>query len=237
MSKSACFDVIGTCFGFDGAIECIDKRIGAKLKSVNVDAKSFFFSWFYAAQRDFTYNSMVDNYVPIAQILSKTLKRACEIVDLPGDQVSDDDVLAVMNAFKNLDAREGLKACFDGLKEHGWDVYGVTNGGAETSLAYYSKADITLANDHIISCDTIQKAKPDIRVYENAKELIKKAGCSEEQQWFVAAHSWDLIAARKAGYKTAYLDIEEHDPVTEVFGTFDLYASSFEQLLERMKAL
>lgn len=47
----------------------------------------------------------------------------------------------------------------------------------------------------------------------------------------------DLIAARKAGFKTAYLDMEEHDPVTEVFGTFDLYASSFEELLTRMKVL
>lgn len=47
----------------------------------------------------------------------------------------------------------------------------------------------------------------------------------------------DLIAARKAGFKTAYIDFEEHDPVTSVFGEFDLYASTMEDLLTRMHAL
>jgi 2-haloacid dehalogenase len=53
----------------------------------------------------------------------------------------------------------------------------------------------------------------------------------------VAAHSWDLLAAKKAGFKTAYLTMEEHDPVTDVFGSFDLYADSNEELLQKMKAL
>jgi 2-haloacid dehalogenase len=44
-----------------------------------------------------------------------------------------------------------------------------------------------------------------------------------------------LIAARKAGFKTAFLDFEEHDPVTEVFGEFDLYAGSMSELLEKLK--
>lgn len=91
-SKSVCFDVLGTCFGFENAIDTIEQRLGDKLKRVNVDSKSFFFSWFYAGQRDFTYNSIVDNYVPIAQILMKTFRRACLVVDLPAEDVSDQDI-------------------------------------------------------------------------------------------------------------------------------------------------
>lgn len=91
-SKSVCFDVLGTCFGFDLAISVIEQRIGQKLKPVKVDSKSLFFSWFYAGQRDFTYNSIVGNYIPIAQILKKTFRRACLIVDLPANDVTDDDV-------------------------------------------------------------------------------------------------------------------------------------------------
>lgn len=198
MSKSACFDVLGTCFGFESAIKKIEERLGSKLHKANVDSKSFFFSWFYAAQRDFTYNSIVDNYVPIAQILQKTFKRACLIVDLVESDVSDEDVAAVMSAVKALTAREGLKKCYDTLRESGWDVYGVTNGGRDTSLDYYKQAGIDLDSDHCLSCDEVQRAKPDIKVYETARDVVSKAGCGGEQRWFVAAHAWVSVVFQLA---------------------------------------
>jgi 2-haloacid dehalogenase len=240
MPKSACFDVLGTCFHFDTAIEAIETRLGAKLKAVGADSKSLFFSWFYAAQRDFTYTSMCGTYTPIAQIFKHTFKRACMIVDLPADQISPEDVGAVMATFPKLQARQGLRECFDGLRDVGWDVYGVTNGGKETSLKYYSAASISLDADHLLSCDDIQVAKPDVKVYNTANDWLTSRGLGSQgdgERWFVAAHAWDLIAARKAGFKTAYLYHEEHDPVTDVFGKFDLYAEDFTELLEKMKKL
>ena len=144
-----------------------------------------------------------------------------------------------MKAVTSLGPREGLKTCFDGLKTAAWEVFGVTNGGKETSLNYYKLANIDLDGDHLLSCDEVGAAKPDFRVYTNANRHLTFKDLSEKEgdRWFVAAHAWDLIAARKAGFKTAYLDFEEHDPVIEVFGEFDLYASSMEELLEKLKAV
>ncbi|KAI4926950.1 uncharacterized protein J4E92_006111 [Alternaria infectoria] len=237
MTKSASFDVIGTCFAFSAPITTIQSRLGPKLTTAAVDPKTLFFSWFYAAQRDFTYVSMSGSYVPIAQVLKSTFRRACAVVDLPLDAITDEDVDEVMKAFKAMGPRDGLKKCFDGLREAGWDVYGVTNGGSETSLAYYHNAGIELDEQHLLSCDAIKIAKPDVRVYENADRHLTERGLSkgDGERWFVAAHAWDLIAARKAGFKTAYLDFEEHDPCTDVFGEFDLYASSMEDLLIKLK--
>ncbi|RMX71928.1 hypothetical protein D0869_15131, partial [Hortaea werneckii] len=163
MPKSASFDVLGTCFDFDTAISTIDKRLGSKLKPLDVDPKTLFFSWFYAAQRDFTYTSMVGSYVPIAQILKFTLRRACAVVGLPGSEISDEDVAAVMGEMVKLPPRDGLKECFDGLRQSGWDVYAVTNGGKETSLNYYKLANIDLDANHLLSCDDIKVAKPDVK--------------------------------------------------------------------------
>lgn len=240
MTPSASFDVIGTCFDFSVPIQAIHSRLGPKLSTANADPKSLFFSWFYAAQRDFTYVSLADSYKPIAEILRLTFKRACRIVDLPADAVDDEDVEVVMEAFKSMTPREGLKHCFDGLRDAGWDVYAVTNGGVDTSLAYYRKAGIELDEKHLLSCDSLQVAKPDVKVYRNAQDHLTKQGLGKDEdgeRWFVAAHAWDLISARKAGFKTAYLDFEEHDPVTEVFGEFDLYAGSMEELLEKLRAM
>ncbi|KAI4944308.1 hypothetical protein J4E91_008865 [Alternaria rosae] len=237
MTKSASFDVIGTCFAFSAPITTIQSRLGPKLTTAAVDPKTLFFSWFYAAQRDFTYVSMSGSYVPIAQVLKSTFRRACAVVDLPLDAITDEDVDEVMKAFKAMGPRDGLKKCFDGLREAGWDVYGVTNGGSETSLDYYRHAGIELDAEHLLSCDAIKIAKPDVRVYEKADRHLTERGLGkgEGERWFVAAHAWDLIAARKAGFKTAYLDFEEHDPCTDVFGEFDLYASSMEDLLIKLK--
>ncbi|KAL1596733.1 hypothetical protein SLS59_007764 [Nothophoma quercina] len=238
MTQSASFDVIGTCFEFEVPIKAIHDRLGPKLSTAKSDPKTLFFAWFYAAQRDFTYVSLAGAYKPIAEILRLTFKRACRIVDLPADAVSDDDVAAIMKAFKSMGPREGLKECYDGLRDAGWDVYAVTNGGVETSLAYYHNASIELDEAHLLSCDDLKVAKPDVKVYERAQDHLTKQGLGSKgdgKRWFVAAHSWDLIAARAAGFKTAYLDFEEHDPVTEVFGEFDLYASSMTELLQKLK--
>lgn len=240
MPKSVCFDVLGTCFAFTPAIETITQRLGPKLQTHAIDPKTLFFSWFYAAQRDFTYTSISGSYTPIAQILKHTFRRACQIVDIPASEISDDDVAAVMEAITRLPPQEGLKECFDGLRERGWEVYGVTNGGKEASLKYYSLADIELDAEHLLSCDDIRVAKPDVLVYKTANEHLTSRGLGKEgdgERWFVAAHSWDLIAARKAGFKTAWLAFEERDPVTEVFGEFDLYAGDLRELLEKMKDL
>lgn len=238
MTKSASFDVIGTCFDFDVPIQKIQSRLGPKLTTAAVDPKTLFFSWFYAAQRDFTYVSLAGSYKPIAEVLKHTFRRACRIVDLPADAVTDEDVDEVMKAFKAMEPREGLKRCYDGLRKAGWDVYAVTNGGVPTSLNYYHTANIELDAEHLLSCDDLKVAKPDIRVYENANRHLTKRGLGSDgdgERWFIAAHAWDLIVARNAGFKTAYLDFEEHDPVTEVFGKFDLYAKSMDELLEKLK--
>ncbi|KAF1850775.1 HAD-like protein [Cucurbitaria berberidis CBS 394.84] len=238
MPKSASFDVIGTCFDFAVPIDKIHSRLGPKLSTAAVDPKTLFFAWFYAAQRDFTYVSLAGSYKPIAEILKLTFRRACRIVDLPADAVTDEDIEEVMKAFKAMAPREGLKRCFDGLREAGWDVYGVTNGGIQTSLNYYHAAGINLDEEHLLSCDTLKIAKPDVKVYENANKHLTNRGVGKKgdgERWFVAAHAWDLIAARKAGFKTAYLDFEEHDPVTSVFGEFDMYAKDMDELLAKLK--
>lgn len=213
-----------------------------------VDATTLFHSWFYAAQRDFTYTSMCGSYTPIASVLRQTVRRAFAIVDFPDPEinVSGEDVDAIMSEIKKLPAREGLRDIFDGLRMEGWDVYAVTNGGKEGSLKYFELANVQLDEDHLLSCDDIKVAKPDPKVYENANQWLESRGCeasavgkSQEavgQRWFVAAHSWDLTAAKKAGFRTAWVAHEEHDPCNSLFGEFDIHAKDLKECLEKMKA-
>ncbi|KAH7024797.1 haloacid dehalogenase [Microdochium trichocladiopsis] len=244
MTKSICFDVIGTCFDFAGPIAAIRDRLGDKLPTARRDPTTLFFSWFYAAQRDFTYISLAGAYKPIAEVLKHTLRRACLIVADEHTLQGQGGAAAATAARQLVSDEDGLKDCFDGLRGAGWDVYAVTNGGVETSLGYYRDARIALDREHLLSCDDLKVAKPDVRVYQRAKDHLARqqrgpsnGGAQREngERWFVAAHAWDLIAARAAGFKTAYLDFEEHDPATAVFGEFDVYAKDMRELLQKME--
>jgi 2-haloacid dehalogenase len=239
--KQVCFDVIGTCFHFDTPIEVLEKHLSESLKQKNITAEALFFSLFYAAQRDFTYLSMVGNYTPIGQVIKSTVKRAALICGLDSPLLAADSTEledAVLAAFKKMPARPGLKKLFDGLQASGWECVAVTNGAMTTTLGYFKDADIDIDERHCLSCDDIKVAKPALEVYETATEhLAKLADSAQSQKWFVAAHSWDLIAARKAGYKTAYLPVEEHDPCTSLFGEFDIYADDMDDLLKQLLAV
>ena len=239
MPKSASFDVLGTCFHFQPLIDLIH-TILTRNPSLNhtIDATTLFHSWFYAAQRDFTYVSIVNSYTPIAQVLKLTFRRACAIVGFPDPttNVTDQDIDDLMTELRRLPARPHLKEIFDGLRGEGWDVYAVTNGGKAGSLKYFELAGVDLDGDHLLSCDDVGAAKPDFKVYENANRWLDGRDCKAgEERWFVAAHSWDLIAARKAGFRTAWVAHEEVYPVTELFGEFDVVARDLGECFEMMK--
>ena len=249
MPKSASFDVLGTCFHFQPLIDLIDSILHRHPNTKTaIDAITLFHLWFFAAQRDFTYTSIAGSYTPIASILKQTFRRTLAIVDFPEPEkhVTDSDIDDLVTELKRLPAREGLKECYYGLREAGFDVYAVTNGGKEASLKYYELAGVELDADHLLSCDTIKVAKPDPLVYKSANDWLESRGCEATakvegkevgQRWFVAAHAWDLIAARKAGFRTAWVAHEEHDPVTGVFGEFDVYAKDLRECMEKMKAV
>lgn len=76
----------------------------------------------------------------------------------------------------------------------------LSNGGVRllTDMARYAR----LPWDVIFSSDSFRRYKPDPAVYLGAAELLDTA---PHNIMLVAAHNYDLAAARKHGYKTAFV--------------------------------
>jgi 2-haloacid dehalogenase len=97
---------------------------------------------------------------------------------------------------------------------------------------------------YIVSCDEVQKAKPSPEIVSFCESALATWACQltclctqyartlelagadpkqGDECWFIAAHSWDLLPARNAGFKTAYVDFEEIYPCEEIYGKPDVF--------------
>ena len=92
--------------------------------------------------------------------------------------------------------------------------------------------------DVIFSSELTDRYKPDVKVYTKAAELLD---LPSDKIIMVAAHSQDLIAAKSAGLKTAFVsrpkefgdNTEEKDQ--DSFGAqFDVYVNDFVELAQQL---
>ncbi|PRP79527.1 hypothetical protein PROFUN_12718 [Planoprotostelium fungivorum] len=122
------------------------------------------------------------------------------------------------------------------------DLWGATNGSMDLTKQLFSSAlpsfeitsDRSPSSNHcvsIFSCDQISTAKPHPRVYEELKRSIGVEGgdITLKDIWFVASHTWDTYAAKRAGFKTAWVTYEEFYDCGDVYGRPDVVAKDMEE--------
>ncbi|MGC2324779.1 MAG: haloacid dehalogenase type II [Terriglobales bacterium] len=112
----------------------------------------------------------------------------------------------------------------------------LSNGGVGllTDLAKFSATPW----DVVLSADLFRHYKPDAAVYQEAAELMARPPSA---LMLVAAHNYDLEAARSHGYRTAFVARPaEYGPRktsdTAAPGQWDYVVTSLEELAERMGA-
>ena len=147
---------------------------------------------------------------------------------------SEEDVEYFIEEYKNCEVRPGAKECIDQLKTAGWTVWAFTSGDRERVRGYFSKGEIAIENEHIVTCDDVGVGKPEIKAYERVKEKIGAA--QDEMLWFAAAHGWDVSAAGRAGFRTAYCTVLEKEPLEDIFEKPDITAESLPALAEKVIA-
>lgn len=120
----------------------------------------------------------------------------------------------VLGSLSKMTPRDSLRSCIKTLHDSPsikFKLLAVTNGGLESTKNYFYKAFDEEGEGNgkelvekvfewsFLSCDELRIAKPDQKVYENVWNKLKEQGLDERKGWFVASHTWDLHAAKKAG--------------------------------------
>ncbi|CEQ40128.1 SPOSA6832_01716, partial [Sporobolomyces salmonicolor] len=188
---------------------------------------------------------------PIAKVLKTTLPRIYLMSGLvPPSAASPSSssttfspslIEPVVASIPSMPARPGLGACAALLQMHNFRVMAATNGGLETTRGLFENAlgKEEAGKWEYFSCDEDRVAKPSPSVYEDVWKRLGLGGV-ERKGWFVASHTWrvvaDLFAAKKAGFKTAFVTYEEHLVLPELFGQPDIVATDLEDAARQIIA-
>ena len=99
-------------------------------------------------------------------------------------------------------------------------------------LVYINSKSNQIYWDLVLSCETLEVYKPNIEAYKKTANLLQ---LKPEECMMVACHSFDLNAAQKAGFKTAFVKRDKewgNDTIIKVDGNYDIVVDNFFELKE-----
>lgn len=194
--KHVVFDVVGTCVSYDAIFQALDTRLGDRLRAECIKPKLLGYTWFEAAEREYTYLSISGRYVRFYDVFRSLFYRMLWMagIEEPRKFASDDDLAYILEQFMTLEARPGVAECFQILRDAGFTCWAFTAGDVKRVRGYFTRNGIDMPEENFMSCDSLKIGKP---APESYRPLLDRFG--SEEAWFAAAHMWDVSAAKSVG--------------------------------------
>jgi 2-haloacid dehalogenase len=133
----------------------------------------------------------------------KVGRAALEMVAARRDvALTDADARAVLAGMRTLPPHADVVPAIRRLKEEGFRLAALTNSPPAVAEAQLTNSGIAPLLDRILSVDTVRRLKPAAEVYRHAADSF---GVAPADLRMVAAHSWDVAGAMRAGCKAAFV--------------------------------
>ncbi|PZD70983.1 Haloacetate dehalogenase H-2 [Acaryochloris thomasi RCC1774] len=114
-----------------------------------------------------------------------------------------------------------------------WNVIALTNGSLELTQKLLEQSGSRQYFTEVHSCDELEITKPHPRVYQLLPQIAGSV-------WMVAAHTWDIAGAIRAGLKMAFVTAGEGDYLS-IYPQPDVLApdlmGAVEQIIARESAI
>ncbi len=117
----------------------------------------------------------------------------------PRTEEQREDLLSEMRKLPpHADVLEGLEA----LKKEGFRLVALTNSTSLSAEAQLTHAGIRYFFEFVFSADTVKRLKPAVEPYQMVAGGL---GVAPASLLMVAAHSWDIAGAVRAGWSGAFV--------------------------------
>jgi 2-haloacid dehalogenase len=227
MTRFCAFDIYGTLFDM--------RTVMPTLVGGVPDPEEFYRLWRVKLLHYLWITSAVGTFVDLPVLREKAFDFCVqELAVHVGPDVKKRFVDAALYLNPFGDVRAGLER----LRQAGLKIVALSTGTKDDLLAMFDRAKMTDWFDAVITNKEAGIYKPHPRAYTYAAERL---GAAPGEIRMVAAHPWDLIGARHAGLRPAWLRRAElaglesrtYDPIDE---TPDLVAGSLTELVEKLIA-
>ncbi|KAL1297503.1 hypothetical protein AAFC00_005022 [Neodothiora populina] len=233
--KHVVFDIVGTLVSYDRLFNAIDTRLGDRLRAECIKPSLLGYTWIEVAEREYTYLSLSGVYKPFAEVFEAIWYRMLWMAGIskPREFATADDLAFIMTEYQQLEMRPGAAECVQKLRDGGFTVWAFTAADIKRVSGYFAQAGIELPSENLLSCDTEGVGKPTLDAYV---PLFNKLKQSSDQVWFAAGHQWDVSAASRVGFKSAYCTIWEQEPLTNLFGEMDVTGVTLPEMADKVVA-
>jgi 2-haloacid dehalogenase len=201
--RAVAFDVNETMFSLE--------PVGTALTELGLPPGSLQV-WFARVLRDGFALAATGAYRPFRELGATTLAGLLREADIEPD---GDAIRGVLGRFRQLPPYPDVEPALARLRDEDVTVVTLTNGHADTVQAMLEHAGLEGYVEATLSVDDVGIWKPRPEPYHHAAE---HCGVPPEELALVAAHSWDVHGAARAGLTSGYVDrlegvfIEGFDP-------------------------
>ena len=144
--------------------------------------------------------------------------------------LTEEDQEKLIEEYQNLRAFPDVAPGIEKIKARGHATVAFSNGVEATVRVLLERAGVLPHLDSVISVDDVGTFKPNPDVYQY---LASRLGRSVEEVWLVSSNPWDVIGAKSAGLKAAWIK-RKPDAVFDPWGIEpDVVVDSLEQLAEK----
>nr|7ARP_A Chain A, (S)-2-haloacid dehalogenase [Zobellia galactanivorans]7ARP_B Chain B, (S)-2-haloacid dehalogenase [Zobellia galactanivorans] len=185
----------------------------------SLNSEHAFSLWFRTLLHYSLTETLTGNYVDFGTIGKATLKMTMRKF---GKNLSEDRLDAILGNIKKLPAHEDVKEGLKMLKEAQIKLVALSNSNGKLLNAQLQFAGLADYFDAIFSVEAVGRYKPELASYRAVLETMKVPA---ENTMMVAAHGWDILGAKRAGLRTAFVAREGH-AIYPLDGTPELEAKT-----------
>ena len=193
--KLLIFDVNETLLDLSPVKEKVNKLLGTTLA---------FEVWFSKLIQFAMVETTTGTYSDFGDIGASTLDMTAQGFS---KHISEHDIKTTLSLMTKLQPHPEVLKSLAGLKENGFRLVVLTNGGSATLKQQMEFSGLNSVFDALYSVEAVQKFKPhpDTYHYVLAKEKVES-----KQAMLVAAHAWDIVGAQQKGMQTAFIKRPEN---------------------------
>ncbi len=144
--------------------------------------------------------------------------------------LSEEEALEAIRPILHLSPHPDVVPALHTLQKAGFRMATLTNSSKNGVTTQTKNAGLTNFFEQLLSVEEIGIYKPHTRVYAWAAD---KLDATTENCMLVAAHSWDVAGAHRAGMKTAFI-ARPGQHLFPAFPTPDIVVPDFSKLTEKL---